>query len=426
MLKTKVFILTVGLFLFSISGFAQEWVKQTNGLPSSLGTGATIDAVNEQVAVVANVSTIYHTTNGGDSWRQLVVPGEMIGGIIDIALVDSLKIWIATGSGQIFSTQDGGSTWTKQFENPSLANFMNYIEMFDENVGIAMSDNTESMSNPDGPAIFLKTTDGGQNWVSVNDSAFGAYSGDTWRRIDFINADVGYFFESGVSPQRLYKTTDGCHTWHMTNFSAYAQIIKFYDENIGLIISGANEVWRTLDGGNSWESFSSPHSGWGNDIEFSPENPAFVWLTDQDRIYFSRDTGRTWTEQFSNGGSDLEFVSNNAGWCAGIYGVFHFQQGNTSVSDVKMFKPENFSLFQNYPNPFNAATRIRFFLQRPEKVSLKIFDIKGKFVTQLLDESLLAGNHEVLWNGENFSSGTYFCRLQAGKSAQVRKILLLK
>ena len=423
----KAGICLVILFLIGTSfSFAQQWEKQTNGLPSDLGTGAIFDAVNEQIAVAASTSAIYHTTNGGDSWRQLVVPGEMAGGIVDIALVDSLKIWIATGSGQIFSTQDGGSTWTKQFENPSLANFMNYIEMFDENIGIAMSDNAESISNPGSPAIFLKTTDGGQNWVSVNDSAFGAYSGDTWRRIDFINADVGYFFESGVSPQRLYKTIDGCRTWQVTNYTAYAQVIKFFDENIGLVISEANKIWRTLDGANSWESFSTPHSSWGTDIAFSPENPAFVWLTDQSRIYFSSDTGRTWTEQYSKGGSDLEFVGNNAGWCVGMHGVFHFSQGGTFVFERGKNTIEKFALFQNYPNPFNAASRIQFSLQHDAKISLQIFNINGNLVAQLIDRNLSAGTHEVLWRGDSFSSGTYFCRLQAGKTVQVRKILLLK
>ena len=119
------------------------------------------------MAAAASFQAIYHTINGGESWRQLVVPGEMRGGIIDIAFIDSLKIWIATADGHIFANQDAWCTWTKKFENSSLTNFMNYIEMFDESGGIAMGD----------------------------------------------NAEMGYFFASGKNLQQLYKTVDCCSNW---------------------------------------------------------------------------------------------------------------------------------------------------------------------------------------------------------------------
>ena len=426
MLKSRVCIITALFCLFSISGFAQEWVKQTTGLPEDLGTGASFAAVDEQVAVATAYAGIYQTVDGGKTWRQLTIPGDMTGSIADVAITDSFKIWIATSGGQIFATQDAGDHWIKQFEDSSLTNFMNYIEMFDANNGIAMGDNAQSLTNPAGAAIFLRTSDGGENWISVNDSAFGAYSGDIWRRVDFVNELVGYFYASGAIQARLYKTMDGGHSWQATNLPSYAQMIKFYDEKIGLVISKAQEVWRTLDGGESWQSFSTPHTGWGTDIEFSPQNPALVWMTDNSKIYFSSDTGRTWVAQFDKGGSDLEFVSKNAGWCAGIHGVLHFQMGTSFVPAEKKIVLQNFRLFQNYPNPFNSSTRIHFNLPQPQKVLMEIFDIRGNFVDKLIDENLLAGNHEILWNGNKFSSGTYFCRLTGGRTSRVLKLILLK
>ena len=109
--------------------------------------------------------------------------------------------------------------------------------MFDENNGIAMGDAVES---DEGPAVILRTTNGGTNWVSVNDSAFGGYSGDLWRRIDFIDTNTGYFRESGVSPNLLFKTTDGCSTWTSLSFPQNSgHVLKFYDENIGLAVNSS-------------------------------------------------------------------------------------------------------------------------------------------------------------------------------------------
>jgi len=414
-------------FLYVISSAnAQSWEHVTNGLPANLGMSAVLDSWDENTVVIGNGRSVFRTLNGGSQWNELPQPTNLTGTIVDIALIDSEKIWIASSSGQILFTPNAGNDWTEQFFNDTLVYFMNYIEMFDAQIGVAMGDNASLISDPGGPAIILRTTDGGQNWVSVNDSAFGASSGDTWRRIDFVNADVGYFFPSGKNPQRMYKTSNGGSNWSQINYPAYAQILKFFDEKIGLAISEKSKVLRTTDGGQSWQQFTSGHNGWGNDIEFSPENPAFVWLTDKERIYFSSDTGKTWKEQYSKGGTDLEFVNDTTGWCVGIDGLFYFHSTATSVPEIDKGAVEKFTLLQNYPNPFNGNTAILYILQKPMRVSLQIFDIKGRLVVRLVDEFQSAGKHEILWAGEEFSSGTYFCRLQVGNQVQVRKILLLK
>ncbi|NOZ63289.1 MAG: T9SS type A sorting domain-containing protein [Calditrichaeota bacterium] len=426
-MKKKKSILVMAWLVFGASyALGQQWEKQTAGLPSGISMAAVISAVNEQIAVLASDRNIFRTMNGGKNWQEINAPEDVMGTVVDIALPDSAKIWIATSGGQIFSTPNAGDFWVKQFEDTSLVNFMNYIEMFDDQTGIAMGDNAAAMTNPDVPAIFLSTTDGGQNWVSVNDSAFGGYSGDTWRRIDFVNPNVGYFFASGLNPQRLYKTRDGGHTWQATNFPTYLQVFRFFDENVGLAISKTHEIWRTLDGGESWESFSTPQTQWGDDVEFDPDNPANVWMTDQKKIYFSSDTGKTWIEQFDRGGSDLEFVNGYNGWGVGMYGVYRFQESSSVVAEEKKNLVRKFALMQNFPNPFNATTRVRFSLMRSMHISLDIFDLNGRLIENLESGYLAAGLHEIIWNGERFSSGTYFCRLRSEKSEQVRKILLLK
>jgi flagellar hook assembly protein FlgD len=93
--------------------------------------------------------------------------------------------------------------------------------------------------------------------------------------------------------------------------------------------------------------------------------------------------------------------------------------------------PHQTALGQNYPNPFNPKTTIRFNLEKPSKVTLKVFDVRGSLIATLADENLPAGPQHRVWNGSNdhgqfVASGTYFYRLEAGDKSVSRKMLLLK
>jgi len=100
--------------------------------------------------------------------------------------------------------------------------------------------------------------------------------------------------------------------------------------------------------------------------------------------------------------------------------------GGSSVSEAGNHLPQTFPLAQNYPNPFNPSTNIEFSLSEPAHVSLTIFNINGREVALLVDESMPQGSHSVRWNAQNLPSGIYFYRLSAGGFSQTRKMLLLK
>ena len=89
-----------------------------------------------------------------------------------------------------------------------------------------------------------------------------------------------------------------------------------------------------------------------------------------------------------------------------------------------------FRLLQNAPNPFHFATTIRFDLPRRARVSLRVYDVAGRLVRDLVDGSTLeAGRHEAAWNGQAGSgramgAGLYFYRLQAGPYRETRRMVL--
>jgi hypothetical protein len=89
------------------------------------------------------------------------------------------------------------------------------------------------------------------------------------------------------------------------------------------------------------------------------------------------------------------------------------------------------STLQSYPNPFNPQTRIAFSLPTPGKVSLAVFDMRGRLVRTLVDDSLAAGAHTVTWDGRDavgasMPSGTYFCRLTSPWGVETRKMGLIR
>jgi flagellar hook assembly protein FlgD len=95
-------------------------------------------------------------------------------------------------------------------------------------------------------------------------------------------------------------------------------------------------------------------------------------------------------------------------------------------------------VYQNYPNPFNPRTRIRFKVNRPSRVSVKIFDILGKLVVTFAEKQYNQGEYTLDWDagnsdGKPVRSGVYVCKLsaqrtgiQAGEETAVVKMVLIK
>ncbi len=102
----------------------------------------------------------------------------------------------------------------------------------------------------------------------------------------------------------------------------------------------------------------------------------------------------------------------------------------------KSIQPGKFILYQNYPNPFNPSTKIKFTIsaagtQRSVSVQLKVYDILGNEVANLVDEEKTEGSYEVEFNSysgsvQNLSSGIYYYQLKAGSFIQTNKMLLMK
>jgi uncharacterized repeat protein (TIGR01451 family) len=103
-----------------------------------------------------------------------------------------------------------------------------------------------------------------------------------------------------------------------------------------------------------------------------------------------------------------------------------FNPSNTTSVETGGSRPAEFSLAQNFPNPFNPSTVIEFSVAAKEKVSLKVFDMLGQEVAELVNEELEPGNYHAAFNAVNLSSGVYFYRLQGSSVNLVKKMTFTK
>jgi len=166
---------------------------------------------------------------------------------------------------------------------------------------------------------------------------------------------------------------------------------------------------------------------------------------------------RTETE-LNNYGFDIERATENSDWLALGFVEGHgnsnspkeysFSDSNIGISDryyyrlkqidndgtfeysdiitVEVGGPDNFYLSQNYPNPFNPQTRIDFTIPEKLVVTLRVYNILGELVTELIHEEKDAGSYSVTFGASNLSSGIYIYRLETSDFIDLRKMTLLK
>jgi len=189
-------------------------------------------------------------------------------------------------------------------------------------------------------------------------------------------------------------------------------------------------IYKSTDNGISWVN----KTGAGPDYSSLIINSDGVMCagTRGYWVYTSTDNGENWQLVKSGMGDDkfvLSLLTNSTGYLfAGMdyYGLY--KSVNKVVTDVEDLKelPMDFDLKQNYPNPFNPSTKISWQAQSSGWQTLKVYDVLGNEIANLVEDYRNAGSYEVEFNASNLSSGIYFYTLIAGNYSQTKKMILLK
>ena len=126
-------------------------------------------------------------------------------------------------------------------------------------------------------------------------------------------------------------------------------------------------------------------------------------------------------------GSMEMVVGGRNGW------VYCYSGGNefVNVEDIDYFQSSYYKLMQNYPNPFNPITTLRYDLPEQASVKIIIYDMLGRQVRTLINQTQDAGFKSVIWDGTNdfgktVSAGIYLYQIKAKGFVQTRKMVLLK
>jgi len=121
--------------------------------------------------------------------------------------------------------------------------------------------------------------------------------------------------------------------------------------------------------------------------------------------------------------SDTVYSDSNGNYTI----TFHTDNVNIKNED---FIPTEFKLFQNYPNPFNPGTWISFYLPKPLKIRINVYNILGQKVCNIVNRNFNAGKSKVYWNGVDNNgkivpASIYFYRLSSPYFSDTGKMLLL-
>jgi len=88
--------------------------------------------------------------------------------------------------------------------------------------------------------------------------------------------------------------------------------------------------------------------------------------------------------------------------------------------------PEKITFGSAYPNPFNPTTMLSYSVPREMDVEVMVYDMAGRLVSELVNNTCEPGIHEVHWDASQQSSGIYFVTIHAGSEVMTQKLMLIK
>ena len=275
------------------------------------------------------------------------------------------------------------------------------------------------------PYFIAGITWGNDGWATLPGNSFAPGTSSDIS----LGSSNNYYFSGSVNGDADATRTAITNTSNWTSYSGHT-----YNDLTGSIGSGALPVelaffTAKLSGNNvelRWRTETEV-----NNYGFEIEREAHLNPTG------GRNNGEWETIGFveGNGNSNSPKYYNYLDSDIGESGKYYYRLKQidndgtyeySDITEVDVGTPDNFYLSQNYPNPFNPATKIDFTLPKKQIVTLRVYNILGEMVQEIINGEKPAGSYSVTFNASNLPSGVYIYRLETQDFAQNRKMTLLK
>ncbi|GAA4827100.1 WD40/YVTN/BNR-like repeat-containing protein [Algivirga pacifica] len=309
---------------------------EMQSIPSKASIRA-MDVVSDEVVWLGGTGgTVVYTTDAGEVWHVKQISGAESMDFRDIvAFSDKEAMVVSAGSpARIYKTEDGGENWTLLYENNAKEIFLNGMEFWNPQAGIAFGDPI------DGKLFVLRTEDGGVHWDTLQNrprtmtkEAGFAASGSSM----VVAGDSTVWIGLGGPKSRVFKSVNRGLTWDVrvtpmlsgTDGPKGIYGMHFMDEQKGFAVGGnytdstenTFSYIYTEDGGNSWQNLGREStSGYKSSIKAVPNSKVIVAVS-RYGTDISMDRGKHWKKLDKAPFYVHEFVpSGKFGWAAGAHG----------------------------------------------------------------------------------------------------------
>jgi photosystem II stability/assembly factor-like uncharacterized protein len=281
--------------IYKVEDGGTIWIKKTVPLNASVLSvvfPSSAEPNNGYIALANAITTIYKTTNGGDTWNYMTLPG-ITSSMSCLEFIDVNTGWAAGGNGEIFSYKNG--IWTKQ--SSPVTTSLNGISFGSDGLnGWAVGDR----------GVILHTTNGGTTWTQ---EGIGITT-QNLTKVDVVSSIEAYIVGYGKTFIK-YTTDYGLgNTAQWSNISAKLSgvpatsnlaDVHFINANEGVISSGnTSEVYVTTNGGNSFITRTVPNTDFLNSIQMLSASE-FYGGSQLGRIYKSTNSGANLTSLGTTG-----------------------------------------------------------------------------------------------------------------------------
>jgi hypothetical protein len=309
--------------------------------------------------------------------------------------------------------------------------------------------------------IWLVKTDATGDTIWTN--TFGGSEGDVTQSMDVTN-DGGFIiaaytksFSSGDKDCWLIRTDyKGDTLWTKViggSRDDYIYSVRHTSDN-GFILAGATQSFGVQNSYYNLWVVKTDYSGdtlWTRTFggEGNETASSVVVTTDGDYVVAGWSSLGTWLIKLNPSGDTL--WTKSLGWGTGEhieqttdggYIILVYKWDNITLADLWLVKlaldpndvepleqgiaPETYLLKQNYPNPFNPFTTIEFNIPKPGLTTLRVYNLLGEQVGELVNENLDAGRYKASWDAKDLPSGVYIYKLSVGEFNQSNKMILMK